>query len=79
MTLLGIKDPETGEIKEIRPKLPHGSRPRTVSSDLTGTKQQNALASILRYVSEISGVTAEIKRMQTKRDKLFMKKFGVTQ
>ncbi len=62
LTLLGIKNPNTGEIEETRPKLSPGSEPGEVSSDLTVTKQQNALISILRYVSEISGVTAEVNQ-----------------
>lgn len=66
LTLLGIRNPETGEIIETRPKLPSGSVSGEVTTDLTVAKQQNALISILRYVSEISGITAEVNQVLAK-------------
>lgn len=63
LSLLGIKDPESGEIIETRPKLASAATKGQVSTDVKVTKQQNALISILRYVSEISGVTAEVTQV----------------
>lgn len=66
LSLLGIKNQETGELEETRPKLSAGSSAGQVSGDLTVTKQKNALISILRYVSEMSGVTAEVEKVLAK-------------
>lgn len=66
LSLLGIKNPETGEIEETRPKLSAGTSEGQAAGDLTVTGQQNALISILRYVSEMSGITAEIKEALAK-------------
>lgn len=66
LSLLGIKDPETGDIVDTRPKLPTGSSVGQVSTDVSVVKQQNALISILRYVSEISGVTTEVNQVLSK-------------
>ena len=66
LSLLGIKDPENGGIIETRPKLASSTLKGQVSTDVTVTKQQNALISILRYVSEISGVTSEVTQVLSK-------------
>ena len=66
LTLLGIKDPKTGKIIETRPKLPAGTKAGQVSTDIKIRKKQNALISILRNVSEISGVSAEVYQVLSK-------------
>lgn len=66
LSLLGIKDPDSDAIIETRPKLASAAVKGQVSTDVTVTKQQNALVSILRYVSEISGVTSEVTQVLSK-------------
>ena len=59
--LLGIKDPETGEIVQTRPrKVKEISNDHDADQGVLVTRKENAMISILSYLSEASGVTHEV-------------------
>ena len=62
--LLGIKDPETGLIRDTRPRKKRTeteAKPEANAGEaLTVSKKENAMVSILSYLSDVSGVTKEV-------------------
>ena len=60
--LLGIKDPETGELRSTRPrrKAAGNGTGTDQGGEVTVIKKENAMISILSYLSDISGVTKEV-------------------
>jgi len=57
--LLGIKDPETGELRKTRPRKDN-TETNTGEANVNGIKKENAMISILSYLSDLSGVTKEV-------------------
>ena len=57
--LLGIKDPEIGEVRDTRPRKKK-TETSTEEKELIVKKSANAMVSILEYLSNASGVSQEV-------------------
>ena len=56
--LLGIKDPETGEVRNTRPRK--STAETNTGAEIAVLRKKNAMISILSYLSDVSGVTKEV-------------------